>query len=66
MNLPKIQIGCSDDGSVYLPTLEVSASDVNRNKAAGASRVNGHAWPFNVEEVTDSVAQYRASDSDCD
>jgi hypothetical protein len=66
MDLPKIQIGCSDNSSVYLTTLEVPASDVNRNKTARASCVNRHAWSFDIEEVADSIAENRTSDPHSD
>ena len=66
IDLPEIHIGCSDNGSAYLPTLEVPASDVNGNKTARAGRVNRHAWSFDIEEMADSVAKDGASDSHSD
>lgn len=66
MDLPEIQIGCTDNGSVDLTTLEVPTSDVNRYKAAGASGVDRHAWSFNIEKMADSVAEDCASDSNSD
>ena len=62
MNLPEIKIGCSDNSSIYLPTLEVPASDIDRNKTARAGCINCHTRSFDIEEVTDPIAKDRASD----